>query len=93
MTVVEGAGDLRYRLLETVREFGQMQLADAGDDAETPGRLRAWGDRLRAGRVAAASSARDQVETMSAIRAEEGNLVDLLRRCLRERRRRAGGRR
>ncbi|GAA4380864.1 ATP-binding protein [Nocardioides caricicola] len=83
VTVVEGADGLRYRLLETVREFGQMQLIDAGDDAGTLARLQAWG-------VAFAQRAEErlfgphQVETMTEIRREEGNLVDLLRRCLRE---------
>ena len=87
VTVVEGAGELRYRLLETVREFGQMQLVDAGDDAETIARLRDWGVAFalaRPGRLFGPH----QVETMTEIRTEEGNLVDLLRRCLRERRRR-----
>ena len=84
VTVAEGTGEVRYRLLETVREFGQMQLVGAGDDQETVARLRAWGLGF-----AVACSRRlfgpDQVATMTAIRTEEGNLVDLLRRCLRER--------
>ncbi len=84
VTVVEGPAGLRYRLLETVREFGQMQLVDAGDDGEALARLRGWG-------VAFALDADErlfgpeQVETMGAIRVEEGNLVDVLRRCVRER--------
>jgi predicted ATPase/tetratricopeptide (TPR) repeat protein len=69
---------VRFRLLETVREFGRMQLVDAGDDGEAERRLRAWaidlardlGDRLHT---------RHQVEAMTLIRAEEGNLVDVLR--------------
>jgi len=82
VTVHEGGGDLRYRLLETVREFGQMQLVDAGDDEGTRDRLRTWGvDFCR--RASDALFGPRQVETMTAIRIEEGNLVDLLRRCLR----------
>jgi predicted ATPase/tetratricopeptide (TPR) repeat protein len=81
VTVVEGSGELRYRLLETVREFGQMQLVGAGDDAETLGRLREWGVDL-AVRCSGRLFGPHQVETMTAIRTEEGNLVDLLRRCL-----------
>ena len=82
VTVVEGADEVRYRLLETVREFGQMQLVDAGDDAETLHRFRRWGVdfALAAGR---ALFGPEQVTTMRAIRSEEGNLVDLLRQCLR----------
>lgn len=84
VTVVEGPGGLRYRLLETVREFGQMQLVDTGDDALASRRVRDWG-------VAFAARASDrlfgpaQVEAMTEIRSEEGNLVDLLRRCVRDR--------
>ena len=84
VTVVEGPGEVRYRLLETVREFGQMQLVDAGDDVETVARLRAWGLDF-ALRCSRRLFGPDQVATMTAIRTEEGNLVDLLRRCLRER--------
>jgi predicted ATPase/tetratricopeptide (TPR) repeat protein len=84
VTVVEGAGSLRYRLLETVREFGQMHLVDAGDDVETGRRLRDWG--LTFSQAASATLfGLDQVATMAEIRTEEGNLVDVLRRCLRER--------
>ena len=84
VTVVEGAGALRYRLLETVREFGQMQLVGAGDDAEAIANLRGWGLQF-ARHCSDDLFGPDQVEAMSAIRSEEGNLVDLLRRCLRER--------
>lgn len=83
VTVVEGSGELRYRLLETVREFGQMQLVGAGDDTQTVARFRGWGLDF-ATRCAQRLFGPDQVETMTAIRTEEGNLVDLLRRCLRE---------
>jgi len=82
VTVVEGAGEVRYRLLETVREFGQMQLVGAGDDAETIDRLRSWGIELVL-RCSQTLFGPRQVETMTEIRVEEGNLVDLLRRCLR----------
>jgi predicted ATPase/tetratricopeptide (TPR) repeat protein len=83
VTVVEGPGGLRYRLLETVREFGQMQLVDAGDDRETARRLRDWGVdfSLRSWSTLFGPA---QVATMAEIRTEEGNLVDVLRRCLHE---------
>lgn len=84
VTVVEGTAELRYRLLETVREFGQMQLVGAGDDRETVARLRAWGLSVAA-RAADRLFGPHQIETMGEIRTEEGNLVDLLRRCLRDR--------
>lgn len=84
VTVVETETGLRYRLLETVREFGQMQLVDAGDDVETTRRLRDWGVAFcddATGRLFGPG----QVATMTEIRSEEGNLVDLLRRCIRAR--------
>lgn len=83
VTVVEESGEIRYRLLETVREFGQMQLIGAGDDIETRARLREWGMQVAAG-CSARLFGPAQIETMTAIRSEEGNLVDVLRRCLRE---------
>ncbi len=75
---------MRYRLLETVREFGRMQLVNAGDDEYVERGLTAWavepairdGGRLHT---------RDQVETMALVREEEGNLVDVLRRGLADR--------
>ena len=36
---------VRYRMLETVREFGRMQLADAGEDAARRGAAAGLGDR------------------------------------------------
>lgn len=82
-TVQERGEQLRYRMLETVREFGQLQLAGAGDEAEARRRQRAWA-------TAFALDADDrlfgpeQVVTMAAIRAEEGNLVDVLRAAVRD---------
>jgi len=82
VTVHEGSGAVRYRLLETVREFGQMQLVDAGDDEQALGRLRDWGVEFCL-RAEADLFGPRQVEVMAEIRSEEGNLVDVLRRCLR----------
>ena len=42
------APGLRYRMLETVREFGRMQLVDAGEDGEARADPAELGDRLRA---------------------------------------------
>ncbi len=83
LTVVDpGAGaSLRYRMLETVREFGRMQLIDAGEEAEARRAHRDW-----AVAVADACSAqlfgRDQIATVDAIAVEESNLADALRRAL-----------
>jgi predicted ATPase/DNA-binding SARP family transcriptional activator/tetratricopeptide (TPR) repeat protein len=77
LTVQEGER-VRFRLLETVREFGRMQLVDAGDDAEASVRLRQWGTGL-ADAAATRLFSRDQVVTMVELRAEEGNLLEVLR--------------
>ncbi|MFT4009257.1 MAG: BTAD domain-containing putative transcriptional regulator [Nocardioidaceae bacterium] len=85
VVVGEGdAGEVRYRLLETVREFGRMQLVDSGDDTAAEKLLRDWAVRFAAGEAERCYTA-EQVEAVRSLRSEEGNLVDLLRRCLDER--------
>jgi predicted ATPase/tetratricopeptide (TPR) repeat protein/DNA-binding SARP family transcriptional activator len=73
--------DVRYRLLETVREFGRMQLVDAGDDAVATARLRAWAAEL-CGEARRRLFTRDQVAVMGQVRREEGNLLEVLRQGL-----------
>ena len=80
VTVQEG-DRIRFRLLETVREFGRMQLVDAGDDVEAGLRLRDWALAL-ADSAASRLFSPDQVATMAELRAEEGNLLDVLRAAL-----------
>ncbi len=81
VVVHETDGELRYRLLETVREFGRIELARAHDEQEAERLLLAWA-------VDFAVDANDrlftvaQVATMGRIRAEEGNLHDVLNRAL-----------
>jgi predicted ATPase/tetratricopeptide (TPR) repeat protein len=81
LVVVREDAGVRYRLLETVREFGRMQLVDAGDDLFAEQGLRAWAIELSldAGRRL---NTPEQVAVMAMVRAEEGNLVDVLRRGL-----------
>ena len=47
VSIRETAPGLRYRMLETVREFGRMQLVDAGEDDEARTARRQWADCLR----------------------------------------------
>ncbi len=84
VTVLEGTVELRYRQLETVREFGQLRLAEASDELECRRRLRDWAVGFA---VDAASRlfGPEQVAMMGEIRAEEGNLIDVLRAALRDR--------
>lgn len=81
LTVTESGSGVRYRMLETVREFGRMQLVDAGEDGEALAAQVAWAvafARARAHRLYGA----DQVALMDQVRAEETNLADVLRRTL-----------
>ncbi|WP_051090696.1 ATP-binding protein [Smaragdicoccus niigatensis] len=83
LTVVERADGVRYRMLETVREFGRMQLVDAGDDLDSIAAQRQWAVDL-AGREARRLISPDQVAAVSALRREELNLSDILRQALAE---------
>src|SRR6202020_1298107 len=42
LSVREDPAGIRYRMLETVREFGRMQLAAAGEDASARAAQRRW---------------------------------------------------
>jgi predicted ATPase len=82
LTVLESStAGVRYRMLETVREFGRMQLVDAGEDAAAADAHRAW-----AVGYAAAQGCRifgpEQFDAVDALRAEEVNLADALRQAL-----------
>jgi predicted ATPase/DNA-binding SARP family transcriptional activator len=71
----------RYRMLETVREFGRMRLADAGEEAEARAAQRRWAAayaRHHGARIAS----RDQFAAVDALAAEDVNLADELRGAL-----------
>jgi hypothetical protein len=74
---------MRYRLLETVREFALLQLATAGELAETRQRLRSWAMDEAATAFECLYS-REQVAVVQHVGVEEGNLVEVLRHCLQE---------
>jgi predicted ATPase/DNA-binding SARP family transcriptional activator len=82
LAVVEtAAGGVRYRMLETVREFGRMQLVDAGEDEAAERVHRAWA-MAYAARHAVALFGPGQFDAVDAVRVEENNLSDVLRRAL-----------
>jgi predicted ATPase/DNA-binding SARP family transcriptional activator len=81
LNVRETAAGVRYRMLETVREFGRMQLAAAGEDREARAALRGWAVRVAHARGAALTSA-EQFAAVDAIAAEENNLADELRAAI-----------
>ena len=84
LVVVREGDQVRYRFLETVREYGLKQLAAANGLDEARERLRAWAvDTARAltGRLFGL----EQVATMGEVRAEVGNLTGVMRKALEER--------
>ncbi|MFC4062352.1 ATP-binding protein [Planomonospora corallina] len=81
LTVVETAGGVRYRMLETVREFGRVRLEEAGETAGARAAVRAWAVGY-AGRHGARLYSPEQVDAVDRLRAEETNLGDILREAL-----------
>jgi predicted ATPase/DNA-binding SARP family transcriptional activator len=81
LTVVETGGIVRYRMLETVREFGLQRLAESGElDAARDAQTR-WAVAL-ADRARPRIFGTGQVEAIDLLDADETNLADVLRRCL-----------
>src|SRR5581483_49716 len=78
LSVRETRTGLRYRMLETVREFGRMQLVDAGEDGEARMVVRRWAtDYVREHGSGLSNAA--QFAAIDAVSAEEVNLADELR--------------
>jgi predicted ATPase len=68
----------RYRMLETVREFGRMRLADAGEEDAARAAMRRWAASY-ARRHGALLPSHAQFAAVDALGAEEVNLADELR--------------
>jgi len=78
LSVRDTPAGLRYRMLETVREFGRMQLTAAGEAAEARAARRRWATGY-ARRHGVRLMGRDQFAAIDAVGAEEINLADELR--------------
>ncbi|GII03009.1 ATP-binding protein [Planobispora takensis] len=83
LTVVETADGVRYRMLETVREFGRMRLESAGETAEARAAVRAWAVGF-ADRHGVRLYSPEQVDAMDRLRPEETNLGDIMREAVAE---------
>ncbi|SPL94125.1 Signal transduction response regulator / Disease resistance domain-containing protein / Tetratricopeptide repeat-containing protein [[Actinomadura] parvosata subsp. kistnae] len=83
LSVRETSYGLRYRMLETVREFGRMRLKEAGEEAAAREAQRAWAVEYGLAHASRLFGP-EQFEAADALRAEEGNLADLLRQALSE---------
>ena len=81
LSVVEDDDGLRYRMLETVREFGFLRLEQSGRRAHATALHRAWAIEV-AQTAAAELFGRRQLDALGRLRAEEANLADVLRRSL-----------
>jgi predicted ATPase/DNA-binding SARP family transcriptional activator len=81
LTVSERSGVTRYRMLETVREYGAKRLAESGDVGEARAAQLRWA-LVVADRARPHVFGSGQVEAMDLLTLEEGNLADVLRRCL-----------
>jgi len=81
LTVVETADGVRYRMLETVREFGRMRLSSAGEDGAARAAVRAWAVGY-ADRHGVRLYSPEQIDAMDRLQAEETNLADILREAL-----------
>ena len=81
LTVAEHDGVTRYRMLETVREYGAKRLAEAGSVDEARAEQCRWALAV-AHRVRPDVFGARQVEAVDLLAREEGNLADVLRRRL-----------
>jgi predicted ATPase/DNA-binding SARP family transcriptional activator len=78
MLVVREGESVRYRFLETVREYGLKQLDAAGETEAVHARMLGWAVNLSRQLVERLFSA-DQIQAMPEIRAEAGNLSGVMR--------------
>jgi predicted ATPase/DNA-binding SARP family transcriptional activator len=81
LNVREAQLGVRYRMLETVREFGRLQLVSAGEDQQAGGALREWAIDY-AGEHGARLITADQFAAVDALAEEETNLADELRAAM-----------
>lgn len=81
LVVTDTEAGTRFRMLETVREFGRLQREDAGESAAVAAALLAWAVDL-AGREGRRLFTLEQADAMDRVRAEETNLADLLREAM-----------
>ncbi|MEV8212436.1 BTAD domain-containing putative transcriptional regulator [Leifsonia sp. NPDC077715] len=83
VTVTEdrATGILRYRMLETVREFGDRELEAAGEEEAVVAGMDAWAIAFCADAMSTMAG-REQVRTFQRVTAEQDNLVAVLRSAL-----------
>ncbi len=78
LSVREATAGVRYRMLETVREFGRMRLALAGEEASARAVQRTWAVGYASAHQAGITGP-GQFAAIDALSVEETNLADELR--------------
>ena len=81
LTVLDSGRTVRYRMLETVREFGRLQLARAGEQGPAGSAQLEWACGF-ALRLADDLWSPRQVEAVREVAVEENNVADALREAL-----------
>ncbi|HEY3880345.1 MAG TPA: BTAD domain-containing putative transcriptional regulator [Trebonia sp.] len=81
LSVGETPAGVRYRMLETVREFGAMMVRAVGEEAEAQAALRRWAVGYASAQQSLITGA-GQFAAVDALAAEETNLADELRAAL-----------
>ena len=81
LTVIDEGRTVRYRMLETVREFGRLRLVEAGEESAARDAQLAWACAF-ALRLGDAVWSSRQVEAVRELAAEENNLADGLREAV-----------
>ncbi|MHA7985909.1 ATP-binding protein [Rathayibacter sp. CAU 1779] len=71
-------GRLRYRMLETVREFGDQRLGEAGEREEVSAGIRRWADAFALAALETTYGP-EQIDTFRLVEDEQDNLVAALR--------------
>ncbi|MGA7206679.1 MAG: hypothetical protein WBX27_18860, partial [Specibacter sp.] len=74
-------GFVRFRMLETVREYAALRLADAGEEAAVEQAMSAWAVEFSL-RGLANSAGPAQLETIRLVTAEQENLLHVLRTAM-----------
>ncbi|MBF4568584.1 AAA family ATPase [Plantibacter sp. VKM Ac-2880] len=74
-------GSLRFRMLETVREFGMIAMQDAGEESEVVDAMRRWAVTF-ADAMQPRMHGAEQLEAFAILALEQDTLVSLLREAL-----------
>lgn len=74
-------GLMRYRMLETVREFGEMALVDAGEDLAVRAAMATWAESF-AEELMGSLGSTGQIRTFHLLANEQDNLIAVLRSAL-----------